>query len=257
MAWQSKMRDRGGQEWGFFPAALAISVALHLLVLWSGAVRLPAGETPGVPLPLVAHLPPPFAEGPAPAPPAEPSPDSAREQTATHAPVRTGTVRENPVAKAPPARREAAQGGPPPPDNVPVLAPEVPAAAMFPDPPTAGTSPVPVPSPELPGKASATEGADAGALLEYRWALTGKAGKPDITLPAGERASAGRVDIRVTVTPLRTQKVEVAQTSGVRLLDNEALRIMQAAAARAPVPDALKGRPFSVVLPVRFGPESP
>ncbi|MBL8487301.1 MAG: energy transducer TonB [Rhodocyclaceae bacterium] len=128
---------------------------------------------------------------------------------------------------------------------------------MFPDPRAAGTPPVPVPSLDQPGKASATEGADAGALLEYRWALTGKAGKPDLKFPAGERASAGRVDIRVTVTPLRTPKVEVAQTSGMRLLDDEALRIMQAAAARAPVPDALKGRPFSVVLPVHFGAENP
>lgn len=255
------MRNRSGQEWGFLPSALAISVVVHALLLSSGIVRLPATPAAGVPVPLVAHLPQLSPQFPVVSPTASPADDDSAPPTVQEpvpqVPVRREEPRgrtlspRSPTVAAEPARPivepKAAQeqaalppsgapAGEPRPGGAPVLdngAPATPAAAM-PTPP---------------------EGPDSNALREYRWALVGKAGRPELDLPPGEKGLRGQVDIRVTVRPLKIPQVEVARSSGVPVLDEEALRVMRRAAERARVPKSLQSSPFSVELPVRFGPE--
>ena len=208
---------------GLLPA-VALSLLLHLLVLWPAATsRVP--DQAGVSLAATLRLP------PAPATPA----------------VAAAAVPGPPVsrAEAPPVRPRASVP--------PVLA----AAAVSAAPAVATPAPVAVAAapPVAAASAGGTDGApDANGLSAYRIALA-RGARPHKRYPplARERGWAGTVEVRIVVAADgRAPRVALGQSSGRELLDREALAMLARAAAEVPLPASLRGQAFAVSLPVVF-----
>ncbi|MBS3934839.1 MAG: TonB family protein, partial [Sulfuritalea sp.] len=62
----------------------------------------------------------------------------------------------------------------------------------------------------------------------------------------------GTAEVRVTVDARAGRRTELSRSSGHPLLDAAALEMLRTAAARAPLPESLRGREFAVLLPVVF-----
>jgi protein TonB len=115
--------------------------------------------------------------------------------------------------------------------------------------------------------AAGTAAADAGAaaapplagisaddLRQYRIELAIAARRyqryPDL---ARERGWAGRVEVAVRVSAWQPRPhFSLARSSGHAPLDRQAVAMLEQAAAAAPLPAGLRGRDFSLVLPVEF-----
>jgi protein TonB len=70
---------------------------------------------------------------------------------------------------------------------------------------------------------------------------------------AREMGHEGRVEIRLIWRPgMAVPQVELQQGSGSALLDRQGLGMLRQAAARTPLPEALRRCAFSLVLPVEF-----
>lgn len=183
------------------PSALAISLALHVLLLWpDGAAerRRPSAD-------LLVRL---AAQEPAPQFPAQRRPGRGEHRDA--------------AAVAPPA--------------VPSIAAD-----------EGQTAPATLAQP------SGSEGTAAEGMRRYRFALAlaARPFKPE-TLPA----LAGTADVRVNVgTAGKVDGVALLASSGSDTLDTAAVGMIERAAGRAEVPEALRGRAFVVDLPVIFSPE--
>jgi protein TonB len=72
-----------------------------------------------------------------------------------------------------------------------------------------------------------------------------------------ERAQAlgheGRMDVRLIWRPgMSVPQVELQRSSGSALLDRQGVDMLRQAAARTPLPESLRQRTFSLVLPVEF-----
>ncbi|MDR1351035.1 MAG: TonB family protein [Zoogloeaceae bacterium] len=75
---------------------------------------------------------------------------------------------------------------------------------------------------------------------------------------AKELGHEGRVDIRLIWRPgMGVPQVELQQGSGSALLDRQGLNMLRQAAAHTPLPEALRQRAFSLVLPVEFSLRQP
>ncbi|MDR2365670.1 MAG: energy transducer TonB [Zoogloeaceae bacterium] len=75
---------------------------------------------------------------------------------------------------------------------------------------------------------------------------------------ARELGHEGRVDVLLIWRPgMKVPQVELQQGSGSSLLDHQGVGMLRQAAALAPMPEALRRRAFSVVLPVEFSLEQP
>lgn len=95
---------------------------------------------------------------------------------------------------------------------------------------------------------------DADVLSAYLLAIGGNAGKlkryPEQARALGHE---GLVKIRLIWRPeMSVPQVELQQGSGSALLDRQGLQMLRQAAARTPMPEALRQRAFSLVLPVEF-----
>jgi protein TonB len=116
--------------------------------------------------------------------------------------------------------------------------------------------------------ATAAAGSVAGSLLTeanasgeamdglrgYRLAVASQARRYK-RYPAQAMASGwtGSAEIRVEVgQDGRPRAATVARTSGHETLDSAALAMIDAGALRARLPDSLRGKTFSIVLPVVF-----
>lgn len=111
-------------------------------------------------------------------------------------------------------------------------------------------------APPAPGPVVAprTDAADAGNLDQYRVALLGAANRykryPAIAM---EKGWAGRVEIRIVIgTNGMTQSIAVKTSSGFEILDKTALDMVTKAKPMTPIPPALRGREFTVDIPVIF-----
>lgn len=236
------MKTRNGQ--GFLPHALALSLALHLLVL-SGASTVPVAA--GIPQTLKANLRPSPeqadmrpAELPASVPPAP-----AVSRAAPVSVPSTAAVAPGPAAVA---AIEAPQPQPVAPS--PVLAGSGPAGAS------------PATTTLAAGEASRTSvapspsgaGPDPDGLRSYRMALAREARRFK-RYPREAKAAGwtGTAEVRLEVGEGGTARTpSLARSSGHEALDGAALAMTAAAAQATAVPAVLRGKAFTVVLPVEF-----
>lgn len=251
-AGKAAMFAPGAQNRALVLCVLA-SLALHGLVLLFYGPRAGA-PAPAVPRILTATFAPrdaaPVAAPPVPDAKAEPEPvrsspdaqsrpETPRAVIAAPAPVpgpAVPRVEEVPAAPAPPAEPSApAHAGGAAPAGRP--AEPQPAAAS----PRAGTT----------GSGS---GADTGTLDQYRLALIVAARRyKRYPAQAIDKGWQGRVEVRLMVGANGAiQSSLVKASSGYEILDHQALDMVNKATSLTPIPAALRGREFSVDIPVIF-----
>ena len=226
---------------------LGWSVGLHVLALGALAgVTIPAEDGVAPAVPLQASLRAPVAEVDA-----EPAPPPVRELV-----PRKPVIAQAPVRDAVPPALTLDEPAPTP---LPVIhmTPEVPVAA----PAVVAAVPGGMPSPQdkprhvtiaLAPK-SETRGPDAAGLRLYRLALASEARQFRRYPEAARREGmVGTAEVRISVGAGALRKAELASSSGYAVLDSAALDMLRAAAARALLPDSLRGQEFAVLLPVVF-----
>ena len=98
------------------------------------------------------------------------------------------------------------------------------------------------------------EGFDAGLLEAYRLALIDAARRyRRYPVQAMERGWQGRVEIRVVFgSDGMIKRTHVKTSSTYQILDDQALDMVKKGTGREPIPSALRGREFSVDIPVIF-----
>jgi len=207
-------------------AAFCISLAVHLLVLFGAGFsrQLPAtGEAAAPPLQIVVRTERPQAAPPAAAPP----------------------VRE---VRRPPARPVTPVSPHPAPS-----APPVPAEPLAVAPPSAAAEA------RVSGVVAAAEPATAGGgvsadgLRQYRIDLAGAARRFRVyPAVARSRGWEGVVEVMVSIVPGGEPSVRLVRSSGHAVLDEQALLMLSRAVSQTPLPDSLRGRSFTVPLPIRF-----
>lgn len=217
--------------------AILASLLLHLLLLWPAPLRPPASEARALLQATVRVSRPP----PVPAPPG-PAPARAVSPAPTPAPL--------PITPAVPS--------PESPRPLPV------AAAL----PTAASS---VPTAAAPSAITGNAGTGAAlsanptsaealdGLRGYRLAIASQARRFK-RYPAEARASGwtGSTEVRLEVgAEGQPRPATVSRSSGHEVLDRAALAMIDAGAARARLPDSLRGREFAVSLPVEFRLDEP
>ncbi len=242
--------------------AFVASVLVHLLLLWPRASVIELKDTPSAlqatilnQAPAVSPaptLPPPISSQP-PKPPVTPKPAVSPAPTFPASPTQTA------VPEPVPPRLETLVAEQPKPALVPVVAAKAAPASMV--------SPPVVPSARsAPARMAATSGAagtvskapasilSTDALHLYRLALASQARRfKRYPAQARELGWTGTVDIRVEVgSDGRARTAILVHSSGHEALDRAALSMIDAGAQRARLPDRLRGRNFSVTLPVVF-----
>ncbi|MBI5861623.1 MAG: energy transducer TonB [Rhodocyclales bacterium] len=117
--------------------------------------------------------------------------------------------------------------------------------------PAAATAVAPA---SLPAPAPADAGLSVDGMRRYRLSLAAQARRFK-RYPAQALASgwAGTAEIRLEIgSDGQPKSVEVLHSSGYAVLDRSALTMIEAGARHTPVPAELRGKAFSVVLPVVF-----
>lgn len=252
------MSIQNRRQWGFLPSALVISLMLHAMVLGRLSPHVAPGSA-SAPGPLTAIL----RSPPAPAGIAAPeeSDDSRRrpegrtllEDARQASPaVRTGqaaAVSRAPQAEAgPPAAETRGAAELTAPAGPPVTAPG-PAASGLP-----GGAPATGPIASASQREFSDDGLDGSGLRQYRIALAGQAKRfKRYPRQAIDEGTEGTAEIRVSIVPDRPFPVtQVVRSSGAPILDATALEIIRQATIRTPVPESLRGKAFTVNLPVVF-----
>jgi protein TonB len=160
--------------------------------------------------------------------PARPTPDAIGPRIAQEPPAPTASAAPAQSASAAPSTATAAAAAAP-------RAQEAPSAPAEP-------------------AARAGDSADAGNLDQYRLALIGVARKyKRYPAQAMEKGWTGRVEVRLIIAPNgMIQSALVKSSSGYDILDNQALDMVKKAKPLTPIPPALRGREFTVDVPVIF-----
>jgi len=98
------------------------------------------------------------------------------------------------------------------------------------------------------------EAADAGLLEKYRLALIDAAKRyKRYPVHAVERGWQGRVEVRLVIGPNGTIKSAlIRRSSNYQILDDQALDMVKKGTGREPIPSALRGREFTLDIPVIF-----
>jgi protein TonB len=217
-----------------FGYALLASVVLHVFLLafqWpqlGDALKHPVE----VLAPIVARLMEPPPAPPAPAPPASAPPV---EEPVAAAPTPKPKPQRRPEAKPVPAPRQE-------PERIAEPAPAA-APAPAPVPPVAAAKPQPAPAvPAVPDTAS--------LIAQYRAALLAEASRHKrYPLVALDNGWEGEVVVRMAIAADGSvAALNVRSSSGHAALDRQALEMFRKARAEVPVPDALRGRQFSLEL---------
>ncbi|HEY2337586.1 MAG TPA: TonB family protein [Burkholderiales bacterium] len=217
------MRDRSSRA--LQHAVLASLLAHGLLFVWFPHLRETLSRGVEAPAPLVAHLveappaavaaPPP--EKPKPAPPPKPAP----------------------LAKAAPAAK-------PPPEPAATPTP-LPAA-----PPAEASSAAPAQAAAAPAALQGADVPDADSLARFRLEIIEAAKKwkryPRVAM---DNNWEGRADVRITFNAEgRRAAITLTRSSGYDVLDQQALDMVTK--AFVPVPAALRGREFTLEIPVIY-----
>ena len=229
--------------------ALLISVALHLAILLGLPEFIQSQRKLLFPGPITAHLQPAPAPAPAPAP--------------------------KPLAEAPRPEPKAVRPKPEPPKRArpePVLTAPAPSPVQVPAQPVAPpaavveATPAPAPSPATATESSAAASTARGTgsapgtdevvnVGQYRIAFIEVARRLK-TYPrlAQENNWEGRVLLQVSIAAGGgLAGIIVKASSGHAVLDKNATDLMRRTHAQTPVPASLRGREFSIEVPVVFG----
>ena len=254
-------RGDGGQNRVFTYAVLG-SILLHalLLTLLPG-LRDSKSRTAAPPGPIVAHLAvpraapppapvaPPIAEPPPVAPPVETPPPVAKP---VPQPKPAPLAKAAPVAKPAPAPVKSAPPAPSTPETAASLPPSstpAPASSSI-----AKTEPQPASS-----APPAAEAADAGTIAQYRLQLIGVAKRykryPRVAM---DNNWEGTVEVRLMIGANGfISSLVVRKGTGHEVLDQEALQWIRKAKPLAPIPASLRGKEFTVDIPVIFNLKEP
>ena len=245
--------DDGSQQRGLWICVVA-SMLLHIAVL-AGFPGLREGRPAQAPAKvLTAKLAPAsvarIAEPARPPEPSPPPPPQAKPQPATPFPVQS---KPSTVA----TKAEAAP-----------LAPSTPAAVSAPSVPSAPTPPsaVAAAAPAAPaqqalaapgaplGAERASDADEAGSRDQYRLALIGAAKRyKRYPAQAMQNGWTGRVEIRLVIGANgMIQSAAIKTSAGFSLLDDTALDMIKKAKPLTQIPPALRGKEFSVDVPVIF-----
>ena len=101
------------------------------------------------------------------------------------------------------------------------------------------------------------DGVQANDLRQYRVSLASAAGRfRRYPVLARERGWEGTVDIAVSSTDDYRTEVRISRSSGHTMLDEQAYEMVARAARITAMPEGLKGKGFSVTLPVTFSLEN-
>jgi protein TonB len=220
-----------GRQLRLLALALLASLVLHLLVLYALPMLKEAARMALPPLRARLAKPAPPAPPQAETPPPQPQPHAAAK-TPRPAPVRA--VPPAPVLAVEPARQAAES------------APVVPAARPQPAPPPPAARPEPAPA--------AAAGPDPGSVARFRLELMDIARRtkryPRI---AQDNNWEGRVELRIAFGESGAMSsLAVRKGSGHAVLDEEAQAMIRRAQAQASLPPALRGRAFTLEIPVDF-----
>lgn len=126
--------------------------------------------------------------------------------------------------------------------------------------PRAAPVPVPVPAAQpAAGESVRTsppvvDDVGADGMRQYRISLAAQAKRFKLyPARAMEAGMTGTAEVRVTIGPTGFPlEVQLAKSSGYELLDRTAMDMIRKAAPRTAIPEALRGRTFTVGLPVVF-----
>ena len=243
-----------------FSYAVLCSIVLHgLLLLLLPSLRDSGRRADAHPGLLVARLVPAQPAPASPAPPkAEPPPAPRVEEKPPLAPV----IKPVPAPKpAPLAKAQKAPAKPKPvapPATAPTETPPAPAPSAAPPAPAtarAESSPAsPAPAPPAPAEAL-----DAGTLAQYRLQLISVAKRykryPRVAM---DNNWEGTAEIRMIVGANgMIASLVVRKGSGYEVLDQEALQWIRKAKPLAPIPASLRGKEFTVDIPVIFNLKEP
>lgn len=230
--------DRGEAARRRLRNALVASLLIHLVLFWPATLPVLTKDTPS-PLQATLRRPSPVELPPVGRPRAAPSalvlPDTRAPAPESPKPPSIARV---PVLPVDPVATLATKA-----DPVPLAAAPAPAPAV---------APGPVSSSLLTQATASRDAADG--LRAYRLDVAAHA-RPFKRYPGQALASgwAGSADIRVEVGgDGRPRRATVARSSGHDALDRAALTMIDAGAARARLPESLRGKSFAVVLPVVF-----
>jgi len=211
--------------------ALLASLALHALLLALLPMLKEAQPSRFVPPPLMAHI---AKPKPLPAPPiVEPPPPAPAPRPAAKAP-RPAPALAAPVLAVEPAKQALE------------AAPVAPAAPPPPAPPPAAARAEPAPT--------ALAGPDPASVARFRLELMELARRykryPRI---AQDNNWEGRVELRIAYAETGAMSsVTVKRSAGRAVLDEEAQAMIRSAQAQVAVPPALRGRAFTLEIPVEF-----
>jgi protein TonB len=227
--------------------ASLLSLALHSVVLIGVVPTLPLRiEMPAARIQAVLGSTPTFRPADLPVAKAKPSPKQALVGS----------------SKGSLSRTVATMGGP---VVAPQIPPEAPSPAIAaPSPPLVGgseQSAVPGNTVEsVRGNAAGapSQGVSADDLRRYRLSLAISARSfKRYPLLARERGWEGTAEVSIVVDPLLpAPRVSLSESSGIAMLDAQAVDMVEQAARTAPLPEGLKGRGFRVLLPVKFSLEA-
>ena len=233
-----------------FVRAVAASIAVHALILvvlpgWFDAAKRKAHA----PAPLVARL-----AQPKPAPNPLPEPPARPEKPAE--PLRRSQAVESarPILTAPPSPLQV---------PVTIVAPSpAPEAPRAPEPvqqaaPAAITAPpMKVEPAAVPPPAASASGdaADPATLGQYRIAIISAAKRykryPRLAI---DNNWEGQAEIRMVVgADGGIASISIRSPSGFEVLDQQALEMIRKAKPLAPIPPALRGKAFTIDVPVVF-----
>lgn len=250
---------RGGAGNRALGYAILVSFAFHAALLVLVSLERQARRESSTPGPIVAHL---VAARPAPAPPqpvAQPEPPKPRAEPKPPPPK--PEAKPKPVVKPVPQPKpspvpvpKSVEPTPAPPQAAPTqpAAPAAPPAPAAPAPAPSSAAPAPQASVEAP--AGPTPSPDQGTLEAYRIDLMRMARNykryPRVAI---DNNWEGRAVVRLVIGANgMTKALTIVTGSGHEVLDKQALDMIQKAKPRVQVPAALRGREFTIEIPVIY-----
>ncbi len=229
-----------------FWVAVAVSLAAHALILFlfPGLLDRSKSRVPP-PAPIVARLeqPRPVMQPPVAVPAPVPRPEQPRTVSK---PVPAPIPQPVLAVPTPSPAAPTVQAAPVAPRVAEVTAPDpVPAAPV----PVARAEPA-----AAPVAAPAAESADPATIGQYRIAVIAAARRfkryPRIAM---DNNWEGKAEVRLVIGPDGTiASVSIKTPSGFEVLDQQALDMIRRAKPQAPIPAALRGKGFTIDVPVVF-----
>lgn len=253
---QGSRNNTSGDQGRLLGRAIVASILAHalILILAPGWLDKAKSRAP-VPPALVAHL---LQPRPAPASTPTPVPETLPRRVQPEATRKPPPVeRAQPILTAPPAPTPALVQAPTAAPAVPgVERPRTPEPVSAPSTgvvaaPTAKLDSVPAAAPAAP---AASDSADPATLGQYRIAIISAARRykryPRLAI---DNNWEGQAEIRMVIgVDGNIASITIKSRSGFDVLDQQALEMIRKAKPLTPIPPALRGRGFTIDVPVVF-----